>query len=384
MPRAKVQSPRSRVQGPRPGRECASSAIPQLLLKWFAANARDLPWRRTLDPYAIWVSEIMLQQTQVRTVIPYWERWLRELPDVAALATAPEQRVLKLWEGLGYYTRARNMQKAAQQIMRNHAGQFPCDFDAILALPGVGRYTAGAIASIAFNQPTSILDGNVIRVLTRLFAIAGNPRDKATNERLWQLADQLVQVASSIQHPASNIQHLVFAGSCSVLNQSLMELGATVCTPQNPQCAACPLRDHCVAHHTGRVAELPARPPRAAATRREFYTFVIEHDGEFLVTQRPSGGVNAGLWEFPNLEVTGRHPTPAATLKELLGLTAACAAFASLTHSITRYRITQRAFRTRVRRRPALTPASRWLPLDELHRLPFTSAHQRLLAQLAP
>jgi A/G-specific adenine glycosylase len=163
-----------------------------LLLDWFSKNARDLPWRRTRDPYAIWVSEIMLQQTQVKTVIPFWNRWLRELPTIEAAAKAPSEKIHKLWEGLGYYTRVRNLQKAAQVIVEKHGGKFPEKFDEVLALPGIGRYTAGAICSIAFNQPTPLLDGNVIRVFTRIFGIAENPKEKITNARLWQLAEDLV------------------------------------------------------------------------------------------------------------------------------------------------------------------------------------------------
>jgi A/G-specific adenine glycosylase len=162
------------------------------LLNWFAANARDLPWRRTRDPYAIWVSEIMLQQTQVKTVMPYWERWMRELPTIKAAANANSDKIHKLWEGLGYYTRVRSLQKAARQIVEKHDGEFPDNFDGVLALPGLGRYTAGAICSIAFNQPTPILDGNVVRLLTRIFGIAKNPREKKTNARLWRLAENLV------------------------------------------------------------------------------------------------------------------------------------------------------------------------------------------------
>jgi len=350
------------------------------LLDWFATAARDLPWRRTLDPYAVWVSEIMLQQTQVKTVIPYWERWLRELPDVAALAAAPEQRLLKLWEGLGYYTRVRNLQKAAQHIAAVHSGQFPRDFDAVLALPGVGRYTAGAISSIAFNAPTPILDGNVIRVLARLFAIDGNPRDGATNEQLWQLATQLVEAAAASQLSTLNSQ-LLFAGPCSALNQSLMELGATVCTPQNPQCPQCPVRARCAAHREGRTSELPRLGPRATATRRTFHAFIVERGGKFLVSQRASGGVNAGLWEFPNLEVTEPAGTPASSLKKLLAIAARCEPLGEIKHSITRYRITQSAFRVRIKTSPAATGAhARWLSLAELHALPFTSAHRRLVS----
>ena len=176
------------------------------MLDWFAANARDLPWRRTRDPYAIWVSEIMLQQTQVKTVIPFWKRWMRELPTIEAAAKAPSDKIHKLWEGLGYYTRVRNLQKAAQQIVKsgkrkaesgNSVCKFPENFEDVLALPGIGRYTAGAICSIAFNQPTPILDGNVIRVLTRIFGIAENPKEKQTNARLWKLAEELVIRAST-------------------------------------------------------------------------------------------------------------------------------------------------------------------------------------------
>jgi len=173
-----------------------SAKLVPLLLSWFSTNARDLPWRRTRDPYAIWVSEIMLQQTQVKTVIPYWERWMRALPTIQSTAKAPPAKLHKLWEGLGYYTRVRNLQKAAQEIVARHDGKFPENFDAILALSGIGRYTAGAISSIAFNQPTPILDGNVIRVLTRLFGIAASPREKQTNAQLWQLAGDLVNIAS--------------------------------------------------------------------------------------------------------------------------------------------------------------------------------------------
>src|SRR5260370_246200 len=171
--------------------------IAHKLLTWFRQNARDLPWRRTQDPYAIWVSEIMLQQTQVKTVLPYWKRWMKALANIQALAKASPEKIYKLWEGLGYYTRVRNMEHAAQIIVKEHDGEFPREFDAVLALPGIGRYTAGAICSIAFNQPTPILDGNVIRVLTRLFGIEGDPRGKETNAKLWALAGDLAREAAS-------------------------------------------------------------------------------------------------------------------------------------------------------------------------------------------
>src|SRR5665213_1705019 len=229
------------------------------LLKWFAANARDLPWRHTNDPYGVWISEIMLQQTQVKTVIPYWKRWMEKLPTVHSLAQARPEIVLKLWEGLGYYSRARNAQKAAQIIDATHAGKFPDDFDDILALPGIGRYTAGAICSIAFQQPKPILDGNVIRVLTRVFGIEGNPRDKAINAKLWALAENLVSISPN----------------CSHLNQSLMELGALICLPRQAKCSECPVRRLCFANRNNRVDQFPMTAARPETTTRHFTVFIL-------------------------------------------------------------------------------------------------------------
>ena len=336
------------------------------LLKWFAANARDLPWRRTRDPYAIWVSEIMLQQTQVKTVIPYWERWLRELPDIAALANAAPDKIHKLWEGLGYYTRVRNMQKAAQAIVEKYDGRFPEQFDDILALPGIGRYTAGAIASIAFDQPAPILDGNVIRVLTRLHGIDENPRDKTTNARLWTLAEELVKATNA----------------CSHLNQSLMELGALICTPRQPRCLLCPVRVHCVARREGKTETLPNLGPRATATARRFAAFVVARRGRFLVRQRPAGVVNAHLWEFPNVEIDAIEQRRARSdapyqADDFTSTKPLC----SVKHSITRYRIQLDAFHAKLKRVPP-DKTARWCSRVELEQLAFTSAHRKILEHL--
>jgi len=321
------------------------------LLGWFARNARDLPWRRTLDPYAIWISEIMLQQTQVKTVIPYWERWLSELPTVQAAAECPEPRLLKLWEGLGYYRRARHLQKAARVIVKEHGGRFPRDFATVLALPGVGRYTAGAICSIAYNQPVPILDGNVIRVLTRCFAVPGDPRDKTTNQQLWQLADQLVQAAARLA-PSSLAplpSHLLLSGPCSALNQSLMELGATVCLPREPRCHECPLQRQCLARKLGLAGQLPIRGERVRTTGRRFVAFVVEHKGRFLVRRRAGDVVNSGLWEWPNLECAPKGTLKMAELADGLGLKLLGEEpLAVIRHSITRYRIELRAYHARV------------------------------------
>ena len=433
-----------------------------LLLDWFSQNARDLPWRRTRDPYAIWVSEIMLQQTQVKTVIPYWERWMRELPTIEATASASPDKIHKLWEGLGYYTRVRNLQKAARQIIAQHAViskprrrrgnesqtkkeletslvvsyKFPNDFDDVLALPGIGRYTAGAICSIAFNQPTPILDGNVIRVLTRIFGIGENPREKKTNTKLWLLAEALVGRAACsrfIGVPSLPRRGRDTAPYHSFLNQSLMELGALVCTPRNPQCQICPANKLCVAFRQNRVGELPNLGRRTATTARRFIAFVIERSGKFLVRQRPAGVVNAHLWEFPNVEVAagilpavepgvapggenagnfkpvkilrkipgGKMPpstaggTPAATTlahaAQHLGLEPLDAKpLCMVKHSITHYRITLDAFRVQLggstthkifgARRAR--PSGRWLPPAKLDSLAFTAAHRKILTYL--
>jgi A/G-specific adenine glycosylase len=346
-----------------------NSKLVAALLDWFAANARDLPWRRTRDPYAIWVSEIMLQQTQVKTVIPFWNRWLRELPTIEAAAKAPSEKIHKLWEGLGYYTRVRNLQKAAQVIVEKHGAKFPEKFDEVLALPGIGRYTAGAICSIAFNQPTPILDGNVIRVLTRIFGITENPKEKKTNQLLWQITLDLVSHAK-----AKGAQK----NACSHLNQSLMELGALVCTPRNPQCLICPVKKLCLAFAENRTEELPNLGKREKATARKFIAFVIERDGKFLVRQRAAGIVNAHLWEFPNIEVDGDKIIPAEFFQKHFGAKPQTVQpLQTLKHSITRYRMTLEAFHVRLKKLPK-NFAGCWLSPAELDSLAFSSAHKKL------
>ena len=340
------------------------------LLKWYSQNARDLPWRRTQDPYGVYVSEIMLQQTQVRTVIPYWERWMQQLPTIKAAAQAAPARIHKLWEGLGYYTRVRNLQLAAQTIVREHGGVFPENFDQVLALPGIGSYTAGAICSIAFNQPKPILDGNVIRVLTRIFGISENPKEKVTNARLWQLAEELVTAAHQTSDRKSR--------PCSDLNQALMELGALVCTPRQPQCEICPANRLCIARREDRVSELPNLGKRKAATARRFIALAVECDGKLLVHQRPEGTVNAHLWEFPNWEVEKQPVAATALAKKILGLApASLKPLATIKHSITRYRITVEALLAEIKTRPAAVDGV-WKSPGQMGRLAFTAAHKKL------
>jgi A/G-specific adenine glycosylase len=322
----------------------------------------------------------MLQQTQVKTVIPYFERWMRELRSIESLANASSQRIHKLWEGLGYYTRVRNMQKAAQMILEKHGGKFPREFGAVLALPGIGRYTAGAICSIAFNQPTPILDGNVIRVLTRVFGIRENVREKEANASLWAQAELLVREAANFKSQISDSNLL--AGPCSALNQSLMELGALICTPRQPNCAACPVARRCEARRAGLVDELPNLGKRAGATARRFTACVIERHGAVLVRQRPAGVVNSHLWEFPNVEV--KLKTSAAAARKHLETELGCALdsltpLATVKHTITRYRITLDAFCAQLTDATAQPSAGQWISKSELERLPFTSAHRRVL-----
>ena len=353
-----------------------ASALARLLLDWFKQNARDLPWRRTRDPYAIWISEIMLQQTQVKTVIPYWQRWMRHLPDVRALARARPDAVLKLWEGLGYYLRARNLQKAARTIVDRHGGRFPEKLDEWVALPGIGRYTAGAICSIAFDQATPILDGNVIRVLTRLFGIAENPRRKETNARLWRLAQDLVRAAARRQRPGER--------NCSYLNQSLMELGAVICTPRQPNCPLCPVRKHCIARREKRTDEIPNLGPQPASTERRFAAFVVERKGCFLVRRRPAGVVNAHLWEFPNVELAGSRPEGRQLAENLFrSRPFAIKPLRRVRHRITRYRITTDVYRVEFANgtAPRLENGC-WRSWFELRKLAFPSAHRKILEML--
>jgi A/G-specific adenine glycosylase len=257
--------------------------IRKSLLGWFGPNARDLPFRRTKDPYCIWLSEIMLQQTQVKTVIPYYERFLEKLPTIQALAAAKLDTILKLWQGLGYYTRAKSLHKAAKIIVEKHNGKFPHTFEEILALPGIGRYTAGAIGSIAWGLRKPVLDGNVIRVFCRWYAIEENPADAKTRDKLWRIAEELL--------PAKN---------CGDWNQALMELGSEICTPKNPQCDQCPVRQFCKAFEKGLQETLPLRKKKKTVPHYPVAIAVIMNDKDkLLIDKRRHEGFLGGMWELP-------------------------------------------------------------------------------------
>lgn len=348
-------------------------ALVRPLLNWYRVHARDLPWRKTKNPYAIWIAEVMLQQTQVKTVMPYWQRWMRELPSIKSLARARMDRILKLWEGLGYYHRARNLHQAARVVVRRHGGVFPERFEEVLALPGVGRYTAGAICSIAFNQPAPILDGNVMRVLARVYGIRQDPRESETNAKLWRWSEELVRAAARLGDQKEP--------RCSFFNQAMMELGATLCTPRQPDCAYCPVRPHCVAHRDQLTDRLPNLKPRPAVQERRFTAFVIVRDGKLLVRRRPRGTVNAGLWEFPNLETKAKRRRMAEEAARLLGFRPReLKAWCSIRHTIMNQRIVLEVFGVEAQRGdPIKIEAGQWRTLGQLERMAFPSAHRKVV-----
>ncbi len=256
------------------------------LLDWFAVHGRkDLPWQHPKDPYRTWVSEIMLQQTQVQTVIPYFERFMQRFPDVVTLADAAQDDVLQHWSGLGYYARARNLHKAAQQVRDEHGGVFPSTLEEAMELPGVGRSTAGAILSLAFDQRHPILDGNVKRVLARHEAIEGWPGTTAVAKRLWEVAEQ--------NTPQENV---------AAYTQAIMDLGATLCTRSKPTCKACPVAADCIAHEMGTFSIFPGRKPKKEKPLRATTMVIAKHDGHVYLERRPESGIWGGLWSLPEIE----------------------------------------------------------------------------------
>ncbi|MBQ6474769.1 MAG: A/G-specific adenine glycosylase [Clostridia bacterium] len=278
--------------------------LPERILPWYRENARDLPWRKTRDPYAIWVSEIMLQQTRVETVLAYWERFVKALPDISSLASCPGDILHKYWEGLGYYRRADNMKKAACIIMEEFGGVFPSSYEDILSLPGIGSYTAGAVSSICFDEKRPAVDGNVLRVLSRLTEDP-SPVDRSATVRMWE--QELLGI-----YPDTG---------CGMFTQSLMELGATVCLPNGlPGCGICPMRDLCLAKKEGSFLSFPVREEKKAKRQEDLTVFLFDHDGKTAVRLRTEQGLLQGLWEFPN--VTGiRTEQEAVEEAERMGVT---------------------------------------------------------------
>jgi len=338
------------------------------LREWYQTQGRYLPWRETSDPYKIWVAEIMLQQTQVKTVIPYYYRWLETFPDIFTLAESSLQTVLKQWEGLGYYARARNLHRAAQVIVNDYNGIFPQQLADVLHLPGIGRTTAGGVLSAAFNQPLSILDGNVKRVLARLIALDTPPK-KAINQ-LWKLSDQLLDQ----NHPRD-------------YNQALMDLGATLCTPKQPSCLLCPWRDYCQAFQHNRQTEIPMRTPSSPLPHKQIGVAVIwNQQGEILIDRRLQEGLLGGLWEFPGGKIEAQETIPACIereIKEELGITVEVGDhLITINHAYTHFRVTLHVHHCRYLSgdpQPIECDEIRWVKPEKLSEFPFPKANTRII-----
>jgi A/G-specific adenine glycosylase len=324
------------------------SAFARAIIRWQRRHGRQsLPWQGTRDPYAIWLAEIMLQQTQVAAVVPYYLRFRGRLPDIASLAAADEDEVLRLWSGLGYYSRARNLHRAAGIVVERHGGEFPRALREIEALPGIGRSTAAAIAGFAFGARAAILDGNVKRVLARHFVVEGFPGAPAVERKLWQLAEALVP-------PRDNAAYI----------QGLMDLGATLCTARKPQCARCPVRTTCGAYAANRVADLPAPRPRRRVPTRRTTMLVLRRGGEVLLEKRPALGVWGGLWSFPEV---GHGDDPVAAARRYGCEVASLMRLGGLRHGFTHFTLEIRPLLATVRHlRPrAAQPGVLWLPIEE-------------------
>jgi A/G-specific adenine glycosylase len=338
-------------------------AFARRLLAWFRREARDLPWRGTSDLYAIWISEVMLQQTQVATVIPYYQRFLRQFPDVRTLADADEQAVLRLWEGLGYYRRARQLHAAARQIVAEHNGHFPRDFAAVRALPGIGRYTAGAILSIGTGARLPILEANTIRLLSRLAAMRDDPASTLGQKQLWALAEAIL--------PSRYVGHF---------NQALMELGSEVCTPKLPACDRCPLRMHCRAFASGSQHEIPLAAKKTKYEEVTEVAVVVRRGRQVLVRQCQPGERWAGLWDFPRFVANG--DVPASVLKQTGVAIESAEKLTKLKHGVTRFRITLEVFEAQAKqaRRHARNGKGpiRWVSVEELATLPLSVTGRKI------
>ncbi|MCL4107095.1 UNVERIFIED_CONTAM: hypothetical protein GTU68_039087 [Idotea baltica] len=359
--------------------------------KWYSANARDLPWRRTADSYRIWISEIMLQQTTVTAVVPFFERWFERFPDVQTLAKASQDEVLKYWEGLGYYSRARNIHKSAGIITAEFAGVFPDDVEELNKLPGIGRYTAGAICSFAFDKPAPIVEANTLRLYCRLMGFDGDPRSSAGQKLLWKFAEQVLPRKSPGE-----------------FNQALMDLGATVCRPSNPECTTCPVKSSCLAFANGQVDLIPQPKSRPVITPITEVSVAIRHQSKYLLRLRPEGERWAGLWDFVRFEidnsvgdsvlVSGKSTTRSLfagdTVLETLierealertGLTIECgAAIREIKHSVTRYRIRLLCFAAKrvAGRLQKKEQTFRWVSLQDFDDYPLSVTGRKLADSL--
>ncbi len=342
------------------------------LLGWFGGSARILPWRENRDPYRIWVSEIMLQQTQVQQALPYYERFLGRFPDVAALAAAPLDAVLKAWEGMGYYARARNLHRAAAEIVQKHGGKFPSQPDEVRQLPGIGPYTAAAILSIAFGRPEAVVDGNVVRVITRLTAMAEESKSAAGRKKIAAIA-----------------QGFLDPGRPGDFNEAVMELGAMVCTPKAPLCSTCPLAACCAARAQGDPERFPVKAAAKARPHHQIAAALIWRDGELLIARRLEKGLLGGLWEFPGGKQEGDEALERTVVREVaeeLGIVVEAGRhYMSVNHAYTHFSITLHAFHCFYRSgEPACLGCSdwRWILPARLGEYAFPRANVKIIEKL--
>lgn len=339
------------------------------LVRWFNKHQRDLPWRKTYDPYQVWISEIMLQQTQVKTALPYFDRWMKAFPTIASVALASEDEVLKLWEGLGYYSRARNLQKAAQKMLEKHGGKIPTRFEELLELPGIGRYSAGAVSSIAFNQEKPVVDGNVIRVLARLIGATENTRLPKNIERFWTWAEALIP-----------------KGHAREFNQGMMELGALICTPANPKCETCPLAKQCVARAQGIEGQLPNRGESETKIKIQVSVAVIRRGDKVFIQKRPSHGLMAGLWEFPGGKTNEGETSLKAIHREIreelgIGLKNV-KKIRIIKHGYTKFHVDLHCFAAELGEgtlKPTVAEEFKWVSMDSLKKYPFSAPGRKLI-----
>lgn len=344
-------------------------AIPRLLLEWYRVHARPMPWHGDADPYHLLVAATMLQQTQVQTVLPYLQRFLQRFPSIRDLAQAEEEEILRYWAGLGYYSRARYLHRTAQRIVHQHNGIVPCEVGALRSLPGVGEYTAGAVASIAYGKPEPALDANGYRILARLLALEEDITRSAARRRLWEACRQILP-----------------ADAPGEFNQALMDLGATTCTARAPRCLICPIAAECRAFLQGKQSQLPLQPERRATERVHDVCVVIERDGRWLMVQRDEGGLWRGMWEFPRVRLEKGESVDQAARRagDRVGVMPEnCELLAMVRHGVMHYSVTLHALRCRCGATSAAENATvRWVTQEEAGSLPLPSPMQKVLRAL--